>query len=105
MEWELQDGENKLAGSLGADLSMSRFGPEVQIFIPDALVSPRHAFIIGRNGQFFVQQHPENRGRQGQPLNPLQVGGQDVIGERQLRHGDNIVIGQTLLRFETRKKE
>jgi FHA domain len=105
MEWELQDGESKLAGSQGADLSMSRFGPEVHIFIPDALVSPKHAFIVGRNGQFFVQQHPENRGRQGQPLNPLQVGGQDVIGERQLRHGDNIVLGQTLLRFETKKKE
>jgi len=105
MEWPLQDGESQIAGSQGADMSMSRFGPDVQILIPDALVSPKHAFIVGRSGQFFVQQHPENRGRQGQPLNPLQVRGQDVIGERQLRHGDDIVMGQTLLRFETRKKE
>jgi hypothetical protein len=104
-EWELQEGESKVVGSLNPDRSMSMLGSEVQIRIDDALVSSKHAIIVARNGQFFVQLHPENRGRQGQPLQPLQVRGQDVITDRQLRHGDDIVVGQTLLRFETKKKD
>ena len=104
-EWELHDGDSYLAGSLGADRTMSMYGQEVQIYIPDAMVNSRHAIIGGRKGHFFIEQHPENRGPQGQPLYPLQLRGQDVVMAQQLRHGDDVIIGQTLLRFESRKKQ
>ena len=104
-EWELHAGDTYLAGSLGADRTMSMYGQEVQIYIPDAMVNARHAVITGQKGQFFIEQHPENRGAQGQPLYPLQLRGQDIVMPQHLKHGDDLVIGQTLLRFETRKKQ
>jgi hypothetical protein len=104
MEWPLHDGDSYIAGSLGADRTVSLYGQEIQIYIPDAMVNDRHAVIRGRKGQFFIEQHPENRGPQGQPLYTLQLRGQDVIMAQPLRNGDDVVIGQTLLRFETRKK-
>jgi hypothetical protein len=105
MEWALHDGDSYLAGSLGADATVSLYGHEVQIYIPDQMVKSRHAVIRGQKGHFSIEQHPENRGPQGQPLYPLQLRGQDVIMPQELRHGDDVVIGQTLFRFETRKRE
>src|SRR5262249_8809166 len=105
MEWRLHDGDSYLAGSLGADATVTRYGPEVQIYIPDQMVNNRHAIIRGQKGHFFIEQHPENRGPQGQPLYPLQLRGQDVIMRQELRNGDDVIIGQTLLRFETRKTQ
>jgi hypothetical protein len=105
MEWALHDGDSYLAGSLGADATVTLYGNEVQIYIPDAMVNDRHAVIRGRNGQFFVEQHPENRGPQGQPLYPLQLRGRDVVMPQQLRHGDDLIMGQTLFRFEMRKTQ
>jgi pSer/pThr/pTyr-binding forkhead associated (FHA) protein len=84
---------------------MSLCGQEIQIYIPDQMVNARHAIIRGQNGRFFIEQHPENRGPQGQPLYPLQLRGQDVVMPQQLKHGDDVVMGQTLLRFETRDKQ
>ncbi|PYS41721.1 MAG: hypothetical protein DMG14_06375, partial [Acidobacteria bacterium] len=75
MEWALHDGDSYLAGSLGADATVTLYGHEVQIYIPDAMVNARHAIIRGRKGHFFIEQHSENRGPQGQPLYPLQLRG------------------------------
>src|SRR5437867_1225454 len=100
MEWALHDGDSYLAGSLGADATVTLYGHEVQIYIPDAMVNARHAIIRGRKGHFLIEQHPENRGPQGQPLYPLQLRGEDVIMPQQLRHGDDLVMGQTLIRYE-----
>jgi hypothetical protein len=105
MEWALHDGDSYLAGSLGADATVSLYGQEVQIYIPDQMVNNRHAIIRGQKGRFFIEQHPENRGPQGQPLYPLQLRGQDLVMPQELRHGDDVVIGQTLLRFETQKRQ
>jgi len=105
MEWALHDGDSYLAGSLGADATVSLYGQEVQIYIPDQMVNNRHAIIRGQKGHFYLEQHPENRGPQGQPMYPLQLRGQDVIMPLEMRNGDDVVIGQTLLRFETRKRQ
>jgi hypothetical protein len=105
MEWALHDGDSYLAGSLGADMTASLYSQEVQIYIPDQMVNNRHAVIRGQKGRFFIEQHPDNRGPQGQPLYPLQLRGQDVVMPQELRNGDDVVIGQTLLRFETRKTQ
>jgi hypothetical protein len=105
MEWALHDGDSYLAGSLGADATVTLYGHEVQIYIPDQMVNNRHAVIRGQRGHFFIEQHPENRGPQGQPLYPLQLRGQDILMRQELRNGDDVVIGQTLLRFETRKTQ
>lgn len=103
-EWVLQDGDHYVLGSQGADATMTMYSRDVQIYIPDAMVAPRHAILFCRGKRFYIQQHPDNRGPQGQPVAALQVGNTSVIGTHELHDGDDLVLGQTLLRFLTRKK-
>ena len=103
-EWLVQSGDRFVIGSQSADMSMSMYSRDVQIYIPDALVARRHALLFEQRKRFFVQQHPDNVGPQGQPASPLQLGHANVVGTREIRDGDELVVGQTLLRFHTRKK-
>ena len=91
-------------GSQGGDVTETMYAQDVQIYIPDAMVGPRHAILFARNRRFYVQLHPENTGPHGQPIEPLQMGEENVTGTRELRDGDEVIIGQTLLRFMTKQK-
>jgi hypothetical protein len=104
-EWVIQDGDHLVIGSQSADMSSTMWTQEVQIYIPDAMVGPRHAVMFSKKKRFFLQLHPDNAGPQGQPLEPLQIGDANVVGTRELRNGDEIVVGQTLLRFTTKRKQ
>jgi hypothetical protein len=103
-EWLIQSGDRLIIGSQSADQSQARFSRDVQIYIPDALSAKRHAILYERKKQFFLQQHPENVGQRGQPLYALQVDRANVVGTVELRDGDDVLIGQTLLRFYTTRK-
>jgi hypothetical protein len=103
-EWLIQRGDQYVIGSQGADMSMTMYARDVQIYIPDAMVAPRHALLFERRKRFYLQQHGENVGPQGQPLSALTVGNMNVVGTHELHDGDEIVVGQTLLRFLTRRK-
>lgn len=103
-EWVIQKGDRFVIGSQGADMSMSMYSRDVQIYIPDAMVAPRHALLYEQRKRFFIQQHPDNVGPQGQPEAPLQLGRMNVVGTRELRDGDELIVGQTLLTFRTKKK-
>lgn len=102
-EWVLQQGDQYVLGSQGADMTMTMYSRDVQIYIPDAMVAPRHAILFERGKRFYIQQHPDNTGPQGQPLSPLLVANATVVNARELHNGDDLVLGQTLLRFVTRK--
>jgi len=103
-EWLIQSGDRLIIGSQSADESQTRFTRDVQIYIPDAMAARRHAILYERKKQFFLQQHPDNVGQRGQPLSALQVDRANVVGTVELRDGDDVLIGQTLLRFCTTKK-
>jgi hypothetical protein len=103
-EWVLQQGDHYVMGSQGASATMTIYSRDVQIYIPDALVSARHALLYERNKRFFIQLHPDNVGLGGQAMAPLLVGNLNVTGPHELRDGDNILVGQTLLLYSTRKK-
>jgi hypothetical protein len=103
-EWVLQQGDHYVVGSQGASATMTIYSRDVQIYIPDALVSARHALLYERNKRFFIQLHPDNVGLRGQAMAPLLVGNLNVTGPHELRDGDNILVGQTLLLYSTRKK-
>ena len=103
-EWLIQSGDRLIIGSQGADQSQTRFSRDVQIYIPDAMAAKRHAILYERKKHFFLQQHPDNVGQRGQPLSALQVGRANVVGTVELRDGDDVLIGQTLLRFYTTRK-
>ena len=65
---------------------------------PEAKVSRRHARIIRRNGQYFIEDLGSTNGtfiNRGRRLLP---------GDRQpLRDGDEIIVGKTFLRFQVIK--
>jgi len=104
-EWVLQEGDRLVIGSLSAGREGgTMYTRPVDVYIPDAMVSPRHALLFEKTKRFFLEVHRENMGPQGQPVSPLELNGQNVGAARELRDGDDVVIGQTLLRFSSRKK-
>jgi len=104
-EWVIQEGDKLVVGSQTTSSSMTMYTQDVHVYIPDAMVSPRHALLFAKSKRFFVQLHPENAGPQGQPIEPLQIGDVNVVGTRELHNGDELVVGQTLLRFSTKRKQ
>jgi hypothetical protein len=103
-EWVVQEGDRFTIGSQGSDKNMTLYARPVDVYIPDAMVAKRHAALFAQGKRFYIQQHPENVGPQGQPLSPLQVNNANVTSTKELRDQDEIVIGQTLLRFSSRKQ-
>jgi len=103
-EWVVQEGDRFVVGSQGSERNMTVYGRPVDIYIPDAMVAKRHAVLFAKGKRFYLQQHPENVGPQGQPLAPLQVNSTNVVSIRELRDGDEMIIGQTLLRFFSKKQ-
>jgi hypothetical protein len=103
-EWMIQRGDRFVIGSQSAEMSMSVYSRDVQIYIPDALVAPRHALLFEQRKRFYIQQHPDNVGPQGQPYATLQLDNMNVVGTRELHDGDELIMGQTLLRFFTTRK-
>jgi hypothetical protein len=57
-QWEIHNGEKYVIGRLSASQSTTMLSPELQIYIPDSLVEPRHAILISRDRRFFVEPHP-----------------------------------------------
>lgn len=102
-EWLIQAGDRFVIGSQSAGNTMTRYSRDVQIYLPDAMVAEFHATLFERKKRFYLQLHPYNAGPAGEPESPLQVGRENVIGTRELRNGDEILIGQTLVRFYTTK--
>jgi len=103
-EWVLQEGDTLVVGSQASNRQMTVYARSVDLYLPDSLVAPRHALLFTKTKRFFVQSHDENTGPQGQPLKALELNGEPVAGTRELRDGDDLVLGQTLLRFSSRKK-
>lgn len=99
--WELQKGDRYVLGSLGADKTATLYSQEVQVFLPDEAVAPRHAILTGRNGRFYIERHPESVDPAGFFNYVLQVGGRELQGAQALHSGDEILIGGTRLRFQS----
>jgi|RhiMetdeSRZDD1v2_1073273.scaffolds.fasta_scaffold26744_6 hypothetical protein len=106
-EWVLQEGDRFTIGSQGSERRMTHmtmYARPVDIYIPDAMIAKRQAVLFAKARSFYIQQHRENVGPQGQPVSPLQVNNMNVTGTRELRDGDEIIMGQTLLRFYSKRQ-
>jgi len=67
-QWEIHNGEKYVIGRLSASQSTTMLSPELQIYIPDSLVEPRHAILISRDRRFYIEPHPSitlNAGKGG----------------------------------------
>ncbi len=104
-EWELQQGDSYTIGSQSQDFSKTRYRPDVEIFIPDAAIAPRHAVLFEKDGRFFLARHQDTVGQAALARFVTRVRGKSVIGSQELRDNDDLQIGRTALRFATKKKE
>jgi hypothetical protein len=57
-QWEIHSGEKYVIGRLSASQSTTMLSPELQIYVPDRLVEPRHAILISRDRSFYIEPHP-----------------------------------------------
>jgi hypothetical protein len=103
-QWLVQEGDRFVIGSQGSDRNATMYGRPVDVYIPDAMVAKRHALLYAKDKRFYLQQHENNIGPQGQPLSALQVNNANVASTRELQDGDEIVLGQTLLKFTSRRQ-
>ncbi len=103
-EWEVQPGDSYVIGSKSQDLTRTRYQPEIQVFIPDAAIAPRHAILFGHEGRFYITRHPDIAGEAGRARYVLRVRGNSISGKQELGDSDDILIGRTALEFVARTK-
>jgi hypothetical protein len=103
-EWEIQEGDSYMVGSQSADLNKSRYGREVDIYLPDASVAPRHARIYGKDGRFFVIRHPDIMAPADLRRFLLRVQNRSVTSATELHDQNLIVLGRTTLMFVARRE-
>jgi hypothetical protein len=104
-QWPIQQGDSCTIGSQSQDLSKTVYRPEVEIYIPDAAIAPRHGILYGRSGRFFLARHPDIGGEAGLARYVLRVKGKTIQASQELRDADDILIGRTALKFVTKKKQ
>jgi hypothetical protein len=103
-EWAIQDGDSYVVGSQSADLSKSTYGREVDIYLPDGSVAPRHARIYAKDGRFYVARHPDVMSEAGLRRFVLKVQNRSITSLCELHDQTLIVLGRTTLMFVAKQK-
>lgn len=103
-EWELQQGDSYTIGSRSQDnKNMTRYRPDIEIFIPDAAIAGHHAILFGKEGRFYLARHPDAGGPAGLAKYVVRVRGKTVTKSQELSNADDILIGRTALKFVARR--
>jgi hypothetical protein len=103
-EWAIQEGDSYVLGSQSADLSKSTYGREVDIYLPDGSVAPRHARIFGRDGRFYVTRHPDVMSEAGLRRFVLKAKNRSITSPYELQDQTLIILGRTTLMFIAKQK-
>lgn len=102
-EWEIQQSDSYVIGSQNESVTASRYRPEIEIFLPDSAIAPKHAILFGKGGRFYLARHPEASDQAALARHQLRVQGTTVVKSAELKDRDEIVVGRTTLRFVTRR--
>ena len=102
-EWPIQDGDSYVLGSQSADFSKSTYGREIDIYLPDASVAPRHARIYGKDGRFFVTRHPDAMSEAGLRRFVLKAHNRSITSPCELHDQTLVIVGRTTLMFVAKK--
>ena len=101
--WDLDVEESYTLGSAQTAQSGSKFQQGADICIPDSAVAPRHAVVFSKDGRYFIARHPDAGGPEGIAKYVLRVKGKTVVSSQELHPADDVLIGRTALRFDSRK--
>lgn len=103
--WELEGDESYILGSASTpSQGGTRFQQGADIFIPDTSIAPRHAVIFSKDGRHFIARHPDAGGPEGIARFVLRIKGKTVVTSQELHPADDLLVGRTALRFESRKE-
>ena len=103
--WDLEGNESYILGSASTSpQGGTRFQQGADIFIPDTAMAPRHAVVFSKEGRYFIARHPEAGGPEGIARFVLRIKGKTVVSSQELHPADDLLIGRTALRFESRKE-
>jgi hypothetical protein len=102
-EWDLESEESYILGSMMTQQGGARYQQGADICIPDASIAPRHAVLFSREGRYYIARHPDAAGSEGIAKFVLRIKGKTVVTSQELHPSDDLLIGRTALRFESRK--
>ncbi len=101
--WDLAAEESYVVGSAITPQGGTVFQQGADIWLPDTAVAPRHAVLFSKEGRYFIARHPDASGPEGVAKYVLRIKGKTVVSSQELRPSDDLLIGRTALRFESRK--
>jgi hypothetical protein len=103
--WNLEGDESYILGSASTPpQGGTRFQQGADISIPDSSIALRHAVVFSREGRYFIARHPDAGGPEGIAKYVLRIKGKTVIASQELHASDDLLVGRTALRFESRKE-
>jgi hypothetical protein len=102
--WDLNIDESYVIGSAPTAQDNNRFQQGADLCIPDSSVASRHAVIFHKNGRYFIARHPDASGPEGVAKYVLRIKGKTVVSSQELHPSDDLLIGRTALRFESRRQ-
>lgn len=101
--WDLAAEESYVVGSAVTPQGGTVFQQGADIWLPDSSIAPRHAVVFSRDGRYFIARHPDASGPEGIAKYVLRIKGKTVVSSQELRPADDLLIGRTALRFESRR--
>lgn len=101
--WDLAADESYVVGSAMTAQGGAVFQQGAEIWLPDTAVAPRHAVVFSKDGRYFIARHPDASGPEGVAKYVLRIKGKTVVSSQELHPADDLLIGRTALRFESRK--
>jgi hypothetical protein len=102
--WNLNADESYVLGSAMTTQGGARFQQGADICIPDAAIAPRHAVVFSKDGRYYIARHPDAGGPEGIAKYVLRIKGKTVVNSQELHPADDVLMGRTALRFESRKQ-
>ncbi len=101
--WNLEAEESYVVGSAATAQGGTVFQQGADIWLPDTAIAPRHAVLFSKEGRYFIARHPDASGAEGISRYILRIKGKTVVSSQELHPMDDLLIGRTALRFESRK--
>ena len=101
--WDLAADESYVVGSAMTAQGGAVFQQGAEIWLPDTAVAPRHAVVFSKAGRYYIARHPDASGPEGVAKYVLRIKGKTVVSSQELHPADDLLIGRTALRFESRK--
>lgn len=101
--WDLAADESYVVGSAMTAQGGTVFHQGAEIWLPDTAVAPRHAVVFSKSGRYYIARHPDASGPEGVAKYVLRIKGKTVVSSQELHPADDLLIGRTALRFDSKK--